>query len=238
MKAQRALIILIVTIILTGHAMAAVTVGTYDVTGSWTEFLTGGQGGQAGNHINAIGPDWFLAAELVPPPNPASAPWTWQTTYNNAFLGLGPAGPWNDGASASGFALQVLSTGYDQASGTLAWEMTGSGVLDTGNPFTVSATYASPANPGIPTLAPTTGGVDMQGVLSSAQIGIQPMNTTNSVPAPEPIPSPVLIADPLIWRAGETPLTGPRGDHQSRNYKHLRHFCNLHNGVGALRKTH
>lgn len=186
MKAQRALIILIVTIILTGHAMAAVTVGTHSVAGFWTEFLTGGQGGQAGNHINAIGigTNWFLAADLVPPPNPSSAPWTWETTYNNAFLGLGPGGPWNDGASASGFALQVLSTGYDQALGTLAWEMTGSGVLDTGNPFTISARYASPASPGRPMISQATGGDNMQGILSSAQIGIQPMNTTNSVPAP------------------------------------------------------
>lgn len=180
MKVKVALMVLIATITLTGHAMAMITVGTYNVTGYWFEFLTGGQGGQAGNYINAgDGADWALNADLVPPPNPAVAPWSWDTTYNTNYLVLEATGPWNGGgASASGFQLQVLSTGYNQAAGTLAWEMTGSGVLDTGNPFTITATFGTPAAPGTPWLNPTTGGAFMGGDLSLANIDIK------AVPAP------------------------------------------------------
>ena len=180
MKLKIALFALLVILGLTGQVMAGVTVGTYNVTGYWFEFLTGGQGGQAGNYINAgDGADWALNADLVPPPNPAVAPWSWDTTYNTNYLVLEATGPWNGGgASASGFQLQVLSTGYNQAAGTLAWEMTGSGVLDTGNPFTITATFGTPAAPGTPLIGPILTDAIMGGELSSATIDIQP------IPAP------------------------------------------------------
>jgi hypothetical protein len=151
MKVKVALMVLIASITLTGHAMAMVTVGTYNVTGTWAEFLTGGQGGQLGNYIAACGPDWFLRADLLPPPNPASA---------------------------SGFPLQVLSMGYDQTSGTLPLEMTGSGVLNTGNPFTITAAYISLAVPGTPWFNSITCGAFMVGDPSTAN------KDNKAIPAP------------------------------------------------------
>jgi hypothetical protein len=174
------LIVVIVTIIMTGQAMAGLTPGVYNVTGEWKEFLTNGQGGQAGNHIEAHDTVWRMTADLVPPPNPAAAPWTWLTKYDNGYLELDLGGPWNEAASASGFDLWVWSTGYDTTQGTLAWKMSGSGVLNTGDDFIICATFGTPSNPSTPTISSTTGGALMIGELTSAKVMIGP----NAIPAP------------------------------------------------------
>jgi len=180
MKLKIALIVVIATITMTSQAMAGITPGRYQVTGDWGEFLTGGQGGIAGNYILAVGSVWGLMADLVPPPNPAPNPWSWCTTYDNADLFLDAAGPWNGAASASGFELRVLSTGYD---GTLAWKMRGLGVLDTGNPFIIYATYGSPDDRGVPKMLPIGGDVLMSDTLTRAKILIGPIDAV-AIPAP------------------------------------------------------
>jgi len=185
MKVKIALIALVAVITMSCPAMAGLTLGTHNVTGNWQEFLVNGQGGQAGNYIVAAGVDWSLTANLVPPPASAAAPWSWDTTYNNAALVLNSIGPWDGGgAVATGFEIQVLSTGYDPISGTLAWEMKGHGVLDTGNPFMIIATFGSPAAPGTPYIVPIGNDAIMGGELTTASVSIEDV---------EPIPAPGAI---------------------------------------------
>ncbi|UCG04957.1 MAG: hypothetical protein JSV83_13605 [Desulfobacterales bacterium] len=181
MKLRLFLIVLVATLGLTGKAMAGITVGTYDVTGEWSEFLVGGQGGQAGNFVLAGGPDWALLANLIPPPNPATTPWSWDTTYKDGTLVLGAAGPWDADAFATNVTLRVLSTGYDDQAGTLAWKMRGWGALDTGNRFTIRATYGTPDAPGTPGILPVGADATMTDDLTSAQISINPIPTPGAV---------------------------------------------------------
>lgn len=186
MKLKFAIMVLVAVFTLTSSTLAAITPGCYNVTGTWQEFLTGGQGGQTGNTLVAHDTDWIITGQLVPPPSPATAPWSWDTTYNNGVLNLLPTGSWNGGgALADGtFELRVWSTGYDPQANTLAWKMKGSGILDTGNPFTVCATFGTPDVPGSPTFTPTQTGVWMGGDLTKAKIRIEPIDGANPIPAP------------------------------------------------------